>query len=78
MVVNGQHPYDGYNLRRQVNMPAASKRATQYKKTLQEIESALKDAKRCVKKQYDKYVCNYKPYKKGQLVWLDGWNLTIK
>jgi hypothetical protein len=34
MAVNGQHPYDGYNSRRQVNMPAATKRAAQCEKTL--------------------------------------------
>jgi hypothetical protein len=78
MVVNGQHPYDGYNPRRQVNVPAATKCAAQCEKTLQEVESALKDAKRCMKVQYNKHVRNHKPYKKGQLVWLDGWSLTTK
>jgi hypothetical protein len=78
MAVNGQHPYDGYNLRRQVNMPAATERAAQHKKTLQEVESALKDAKRRMKEQYNKHVRDHKLYEKGQLVWLDGWNLTTK
>jgi hypothetical protein len=78
MVINGQHPYDGYNLRRQVNVPAATERATQRKKTLQEVESALKDAKKRMKEQYNKYVRNHEPYEKGQLVWLDGRNLTTE
>jgi hypothetical protein len=78
MAVNGQHPYDGYNPRRQVNVPAATKRAAQCKKTLQEVESALKDAKRRMKEQYEKHVRNHKPYEKGQPVWLDGWNLTTE
>jgi hypothetical protein len=78
MAVNGQHPYDGYNPRRQVNVPAATKRAAQREKTLQEVESALKDAKRRMKEQYNKHVRNHKLYEKGQLVWLDGRNLTTE
>jgi hypothetical protein len=78
MAVNGQHPYNDYKPRRQVDVPAATKCAAQRKKTLQEVEPALKDAKRRMKEQYDKHVRNHEPYKKGQLVWLDGWNLTTK
>jgi hypothetical protein len=78
IAVDGQHPYNDYNLRRQVNIPAASKHAAQHEKTLQEVESALKDAKRRMKEQYNKHVHNHEPYKKGQLVWLDGRNLTTK
>jgi hypothetical protein len=59
-------------------VPAATKRAAQRKKTLQEVESALKDAKRRMKDQYDKHIRDHEPYKKGQLVWLDGRNLTTK
>jgi hypothetical protein len=78
MAVNGQHPYDGYNPRRQVNVPAATERAAQREKTLQEVESALKDAKRRMKEQYDKHVRDHKLYEKGQFVWLDGRNLTTE
>jgi hypothetical protein len=78
MEVNGQHSYNGYNPRRQVNVPAATERAAQREKTLQEVESALKDAKRHMKEQYDKHIRDHKPYKKGQLVWLDGRNLTTE
>jgi hypothetical protein len=31
-----------------------------------------------MKEQYDKHVRDHKPYKKGQLVWLDGRNLNTK
>jgi hypothetical protein len=61
-----------------VNVPAATRCAAQREKTLQEVESALKDAKKRMKEQYDKHVCNHKLYKKGQLVWLDGRNLTTE
>lgn len=74
--VYGQHPYDGFNPRRQVTVPAAADFSKQHEKVLEEVQSALRDAKRRMKEQYDKHVRDALPYKQHQLVWLSSKNLT--
>ena len=67
----GQSPYKavyGYNPRHHVEVPAVEDFACLQEKILEEVQSALKDAKCRMKEQYDKHVKDTVPYEKGKLV----------
>jgi len=72
--LHGYHPYDGYNPRRTVTIPAAEEFASTRDLILEEVKSALADAKTRMKEQYDKHKSDAIPYSVGDRVWLESKN----
>ena len=74
--VRGRDPYSGYNPQRIVNVPGAADFAEHRHQILEEVQSALREAKKRMKEQYDKHVKGILQYKPGDRVWISAKNIT--
>ena len=74
----GQHPYTGIEPMPHSDNPTALEFAENMKKIREEVGSALKKASEDMSKYYDKRRNESRQYKAGDLVWLEGTNLTTE
>ena len=70
--LHGYHPYDGYNPRKQTNVPAASDFAKHQQAVHKEVQAAIKDAQQRMKTFYDRNKGTSITYNKGDMVWVDA------
>ena len=74
--VRERDPYSGYNPQRTVNVPGAADFASQRHQILEEVQSALREAKKRMKEHYDRHVKGQRSYKAGDMVWISAKNIT--
>ena len=72
----GRHPRKGIENSYKSNNPLAQDLANHIKDIRIEVESSLKKAAEDMNKYYDKHRSNSREYSTGDMVWLDGHNIT--
>jgi hypothetical protein len=73
---NGRHPYKGTAPRYHSENQSAQEFADGMKKVREEVGAALTKAKETMKRHYDEKRSEAVEYKAGDLVWLEGTNIT--